>query len=245
MRVTATEVGGLAGDAFANVAPLFRTRVPVKVIRRLLDHLIDMRVEVRAKHPLVVATGNRMPEVTDHGVDVKQLAIRIPVVPPGIRSAMADDLKDLPCGMVAPDGAVQLRPLLQRRSRRTHGGRVGDPVPTIQPTVRPPAQTVHDVVPDGLRVEPIQQHLGVTIRHVVTILVSDETQRPLIQNPHATVADFHTRQVTPLLPKHGPDVVATIAVLVLKNQDAIPKIRVPSVRIFRIGVALRHPEAAL
>ena len=54
----------------------------MEMIRRLLNHLIDMRVQVAAKHPPIVAARDGVPEVADNCVDVEELAMLIPIMAP-------------------------------------------------------------------------------------------------------------------------------------------------------------------
>ena len=51
---------GLVRHTFANISPRF-TRVPVNVVRRLLDQLIRMRVHVDAIHASHMSPRNHMP----------------------------------------------------------------------------------------------------------------------------------------------------------------------------------------
>ena len=57
-----------------DVAPRFG-RVPVKMVGRLLDQLISVRVVVFAIHAPVVGPRHGVPQVTDHGVDEEELAV--------------------------------------------------------------------------------------------------------------------------------------------------------------------------
>ena len=73
-----------------------------------------------AVHALIARAGNDVPEMADDGVDEKQLAVFIPVVTPGIRGAVADDLKLFALGMIAPDAAVDGCALGFRRAGHTN-----------------------------------------------------------------------------------------------------------------------------
>ncbi len=244
--VAAAELVGLAGDAeLADVAPGFRAGIPVKVVGGLLNDFIDVWIEVRAEHAAVVGAGNAVPEVADDGVDPEELAFGIPIVAPGVRAAVADDFKDLPRGMEAPDAAVDLRALFQRRAGCADGGGIGDAVASVKPSIRAPAQAVDDVVADGLHVEAIEQHLGLAIGGVVAVFVGNEAERAVVQHPSAAVASLHAGEVAAAFPEDLSHVVFAIAVLVFEDDDAVPQLRVPADGVLGKGVVFRHPQAPL
>jgi hypothetical protein len=120
--MAAAEFEGFVADAGADVAPLFGAGVPVEVVGGLLDDFIDIRVQMGAEHAAVIGAGDDVPEVADDGVDHEQLALGIPVVPPGVGAAVGDGFEDFARGVVAPDGAVERRAFPQacraRRRRR-------------------------------------------------------------------------------------------------------------------------------
>ena len=92
------------------------------VIGRVSDDLIGVGIQMSPEHPLVVGSGDGMPEMADDCVGVEQLAVPVPVEPPGIRSAVAEDLKRFRFRMKAPDRAVQRGALVGGRARSTDEG---------------------------------------------------------------------------------------------------------------------------
>ena len=58
VRVAAAEFVRLAAHALLDIGPLFLALIEVIVVRRLRDGLIDVRVQVRAKHPVVIRAGD-------------------------------------------------------------------------------------------------------------------------------------------------------------------------------------------
>ena len=114
---------------------------------------------------------------------MKQLALGVPVMAPGVGAAMGDSLQNFARGVVAPDRTVHLGALFQRRAGRADSRGIGDAVAAIEPAVGAPAQAVDDVVADGLGVEAIKQHLGLAIGHVVAVFIGDEAEGAVVQNP--------------------------------------------------------------
>ena len=179
--VTTAEFVGLAGDAeLADVAPFFSAGVPMEVVGGLLDDFIDIGVQMGAEHAAVIRAGDDVPEVADDGVDHEQLALGIPVMPPGVRAAMGDGFDDFPCGVVAPDGTVEFEAFVSRCAGSADGGGIGDAVAAIKPAIGAPAQAVDDVVADGLGVEAVEQNLRLAIRHIVAVFIGDEAEAAVV-----------------------------------------------------------------
>ena len=120
MRMPAAGFVGRGRDSdLADVTPVF-DGIPVKMVGGLLDGLVDVGVEMLAVHALQVRAGDRVPEVTDHGVDEEQLAVFVPVHAPRIRRAVAHDLEGVPRWMEAPEADIHRRPLVRCRTRSAH-----------------------------------------------------------------------------------------------------------------------------
>src|SRR5262245_29330739 len=113
MGVAAAGVGVLALAA-ARIGPVAAR--PVQMLRGRVDQLVGVTIIVEAVHPLVVGARNHVPEMADHAVGEKALAMLVEIEAPGIRRAVTDHLDNLARRMVTPDTAVDLRPFLLRRS---------------------------------------------------------------------------------------------------------------------------------
>src|SRR5689334_20646204 len=113
-----------------------------------------------------------MPEMPGDGVDEEALAIRIPIMPPGIGGAIGEHLHNFALGMIPPKPAFDRHAQLIRRAGHTEPPRAGMTAATVKPAIRPPAQAVGEVMVVGLRHgEAIKHHLGWTIGHIVSIFV--------------------------------------------------------------------------
>ena len=185
-----------------------------------------------------------MPKMPDHGVDEKQLPVLVPVVPPRIGRALGNDIKRLGDRMITEDATIHLHPLRSRCARLADVGRGQDSVPPIQPTVRPPAQSVDDIVPHAVAVEPVQHNLRFAVRHVVAVTIRNEQDARSRRHPDTTEAHLDAGDVRALVPKHLSFIEYAIVVRVLKNQDAILHPRVETQLGIGVGVALSHPQPA-
>ena len=79
-----------------------------------------MLVVMVAVHALVSCPRNHMPEVTDNGIDEKELTMFIPIMTPRVGGAMADHLEVLSGGVIAPDATLDIGPFGGRRSGNTN-----------------------------------------------------------------------------------------------------------------------------
>src|SRR4051794_33929755 len=111
--------------------------------------------------------------MTDHVVGKEGLAIFIPIEAPGIGRSIRHHFEDVANRVIAPDAAIELNALLIRCPWAAYQRRRGDTVPTVKPTIRPPGQAVHEIVP-GLERKSVQVWHGGTIRHVIAILIGNE-----------------------------------------------------------------------
>ena len=117
-------------------------------------------------------------------------------------------------------------------------------MPTIQPTVRSPSQTVDDVVPDRRIVPTVEHHNRLAVRHVVAVLVRDEEQLRRVEHPDAAVAKLDARQPPTLIPKDLAFVGFAVPVGVFQDDDSVLELVVPTEARFGIRVILSDPQAA-
>ena len=139
MSMPTTCLVGSPGPALeVGIVPRF-VRIPVEVVSRLLDQLVGVWVKMFTKHSLVQRAGDHVPEVTNHGVDEKHLAMVIPVHAPRIGRTLCHDFKRFARRMISPDPTVDLGTFNMGHFRRTDMRRRRYPVSTVQPAVRAPA----------------------------------------------------------------------------------------------------------
>ena len=103
VRVAATEL--IVLWLAARARPI--RALPVQVIRSGLHQFVEMRVEIRAVHALVMRAGNEVPHVADDIIREEGLAVLIPIKAPRIGRSMRDNFKNLANRMVPPDRAVE------------------------------------------------------------------------------------------------------------------------------------------
>ena len=185
---------------------------------------------------------NDMPQMADDRVDQKHLAVLIEVEAPRIRRPVSDRLEHFASRMISPHAAVDFRPLRFARTGSTDDRRREDSMPTIKPAVRPPLQTVNDVVPHRVLIPTVEHHDRRPIRFVVAVLVWEEQQVRSGQRPHTAEADFDTRQLVNPAGKDRSLVRFPVAVRILKNHDAIALIGIEIQFAFGIGVVLGDPQ---
>ena len=214
------------------------------MIRAHAHELISVRVRILAIHALVVCAGNQVPEMAGDRVRKKRIARFIPIHAPRIRPAIRHDLESFPRRMIAPNSHVHLRALRGGCAGSADIGRGENAVATVEPAVRPPAQTVYDVVPDRAVVPAIEHYFRRTIGKVVTIFVRDKEQIRRSRDPHAAEADFHGSQTLALIPKNRAFVETTVVVRVVENHDPIALLRVEVHLRLRISVTLHHPQTS-
>ena len=170
--VTAAQGVG-ARTHFAGLLPGF-AGIPVVMIGRLVNLAIAIRRQALAIHALIICARDAVPQVPDHRIDEKEFAVLIPIVPPGICRPLAHYLEQLSRRMVAPDGSIDFCPLLSGVPWFPDREPARIPMPAIKPTVRSPFQTVHNVMPHGIVIPPIEQDFWWTIRHVIAVAIRNE-----------------------------------------------------------------------
>ena len=110
VRMPAASGTRAVGNAVADVAPRL-PGLPVHMVGHLRDQVVDMRLKIGAIHPLDVRAVDRMPEVADHGVDHKRLAMAVEVGAPGVGHAVDHLLHHTAARVIPPDAGVDLDPL--------------------------------------------------------------------------------------------------------------------------------------
>ena len=92
----------------------------------------------------------------DDVVRKEHLAVIIVIKSPGVRRSVRDNLKR-PVGRVkTPDAAIQEDPIMLCRTGSTNMTGCFDSMSSIQPTVRPPPQTVDNIMSHFTEVKTIQ-----------------------------------------------------------------------------------------
>src|SRR5690606_35130820 len=105
MGMAAASRGGGVAHGQANVAP-FLSGVTVNMVGRLSDESVKMWIEIGAVHSLVVSARHEVPQMADHGVDEKHLAMPVEIEAPRVGRAMGDDFEDAARRVIAPDTAI-------------------------------------------------------------------------------------------------------------------------------------------
>ena len=119
---TTCSIGGGGHALLFEISPVFLTLIPMKMISGLLDQFVEVLVVVFAIHALVARTGYHVPEVANNGIYEKELAVIIPVMPPRVRCSVADHFKDLACGVITPNAALDGSSFGLRSSGFAHHG---------------------------------------------------------------------------------------------------------------------------
>ena len=240
VRVAAAEIVGLA---VAAVAPAFGG-VVVIMIRDGVEPFIDAGVLALAERFLQMRAGHEVPEVSVHGVDEEHLSVRIPVVAPGIRGTVAEHFHHYALRVVAPDAAIERNAEIVRRAGRAETAGTRMPAATVEPAIRPPAQTVGEVVIVVLRHgEAVEHHLRRTVGKVVAIRIRHEEQLRRAHEPHAAAPDFHTGEHLHGVGENFARVGAAIVVFVLKDEHAVAMREIEAHLVLGISKILRHPHA--
>ena len=176
----------------------------------------------------------RVNAVADEGV-----AVVVPVDTPRVRRTNRERFPLVTHGMIPPHPALESAAFLLRRARFSRHRPVGDAVCAVQPTVRPPGESIGDVVGVGVCAKPIQQHLRFSVRHAVVILVRDEIKVGDRHHPSAPEPHLDAAHVLEFVVKHDSFIVSPVPVGVLKDNNAIVFARFFVRIIFRLG----HPKS--
>ena len=152
--------------------------------------------------------------------------------------------KSLRVGWYRQIAAVQRDPLVAGRPRRSDARRGLDAVAAVEPAVRPPLQAVGDVVPHGVGVPAVENHLGLAVGHVVAVAIGQEQEPGRAKRPDAAEADLDAGQPRALVPEHLVPVGAAVVVGVFEDDDPVALRQVEVQGPLGIGVILGHPEPA-
>jgi len=85
------------------------------MVGALVDQFVDVRIRVHGMRAGKVRAGDELPEMAVDRIREKPVAMLVPVEPPRIHRAMADDLEDLALRMIAPDAAIERHAVVRRR----------------------------------------------------------------------------------------------------------------------------------
>ena len=210
-----------------------------------LQRLVHQGVGADGVRPAAVSARNHVPEVAIDGIDKKALAPGIPVMSPGVGSAVAEWFKNLAERVVAPDATSQRDGVTRYLVGAPHTGKGRSPRAAIEPAVRPPAQAVGEVVVaiHG-HIKPLQHHLRWAIRLVIVIAVRDEQESRWTHQPDTAQANLDTGESLEIVEKDPGLFGNAIAVVIAKDNHPIPLIGVEPDFAFGISVVLRHPQLA-
>src|SRR5690242_2362021 len=100
-------------------------------------------------------------------------------------------------------------------------------MPAIKPSIRPPAQPVHDIVADLLLIEPIQEHFRLAVWHEISISVWNENEPRRAQRPDAAETDLHAREFLCLVPKNSALVEMPVVLGAFEHHDPVAQLRFP------------------
>ena len=244
MRMAATRfIGGRGNALAANIAPIFNT-IPMIMIRMLINQFEKTRVKMFAKHTLEISPRNRMPEMANHRIDEKSIAIGIPIKSPRISTTPRNYLEDLFSRVITPNPTVNGNALACRGIGSTNKRCGGDAVPAIQPAIRPPCKPVNNIMPDAVVIKPIEDNLGLAIGFVIAIAIRNEKKIRRTKHPDATKAGQGTGKVMALIPKHSTLIMHTIVISIFQNYDAIFQGKIKISFGLGIGKALANPKPA-
>ena len=240
--VTAAKgIGTAAG--IAGIGP-FLAGVPMVMVSGLINEPIAERSEVLAVHSLVVCARNTLPEVTDDGVDEEELAVLIPVVPPGICAALADDLEEFFRGMITPDGAIQFCARAIRRARFADGGSRLDAMASVEPAVGPPFEAVQDIMTNDVVIPAVEQDFRRPVGNIIAVAIGDENEIRGAGSKYTTEAKRDAGELLSLVPKHLALIEMANAFGVFENKNAIVLVRIEVYLVIGIGIELGNPQAA-
>src|SRR5262245_59991544 len=90
------------------------------VVGVLVDDFVGMRMRVQRVRTNEMRTRHHVPQMTIDCIDKEQFPLRVPVMPPGVRGAGSDGVKDSPFGMIAPHPTPYWNSLLCGCPRKTY-----------------------------------------------------------------------------------------------------------------------------
>ena len=117
-----------------------------------------------------------------HVVRHEPLAVFVVIQSPGIRGAVTDNFDCVFRRVIPPHTAVHERAFLFWSSGNAWIGRIHNSVATVEPAVGPPDQTAHKVV-SAVFAPTVEHHDWFAVRNIITVLVRNERQSAIVQNP--------------------------------------------------------------
>jgi len=239
--VSAAEFVGLAVAGFGPTA----SAVEVPMVGVHLDGLEDELVWRGGEGAVEVSAGDHVPKVAVDGIDVKKLAVFVPIVAPGIGGAMGEDFEGFAVGMKSPDAAFNGDALRVGRTRDTDITGAGSAAATVKPAVGSPAESIGKIVVvvpgDG---EAIEDDFGLAIGDVVAIAIRNEEELRRTHCPDAAASEFDAGEHLQLVGEDLALVGFSVAVLVVENDDAIAEVEVEAFAAFGVSVVFGDPHAA-
>jgi hypothetical protein len=216
----------------------------MNMIGGLLDQLIGMRIQVDTVHTFYVRSWDNMPEVADNRVDDKHLAVLIEIESPRIGHSVHHIFDGAMDGMVSPDTGIDLDALRVARAWFADiAGRL-NPVSSVEPTIGSPFETVGWRVTNDPFIESIEHDDRRTVGNVIPVSVGKEKKIWQADSPNPSVAHFNAGQFASIVPKDSSLIVFSIAILIFKNDNAIPLISVEATRSTTCPtIVLCHPKA--
>lgn len=209
-----------------NLNPRIR-RPEMLVLHNARQQLIRIRILRCPALPHINPPGSHVEKVINHTRTHKKVPSRVIVTPPRIARPIRKHLK-LPLRLLLPtlrprppNPRIKLEPLALRLPRTPHLAVRENPVRHVQPSIRPPGKTVHQL----MRVLPPKprQHHPPRLRLVIPISIFEVNQMRRLPHINPVVpTQNRTRQIQPLH-KNRPLVRLPIAIRVLKNDHPIPR----------------------
>ncbi len=232
------------GGAGSRCRPVFRG-VEMPMISVHVNQLIGARIWINRVWPDKVRAGNQVPEVSVDGVDVKRLAMFVPIVAPRIGRAGGERLEDFPSRMITPHPAANRHPRTIRRAGHTDFAGSRRAATSVEPTVRPPAQAIGEVVIVGRgHFESVEHYFGRAVGNTVAVFVWNEDQLLRAQRPHAAESDLDACKHLHFVRENIPRVETAVAIVVLEDQDAVAQVQIELFPVLGVGVVLCYPKPA-
>src|SRR4029078_6595468 len=128
--------------------------------------------------------------------------------------------------VITPNPAIHFHPFTLRGPRLAHRGGCQNSMPPVQPTIRPPFQTINYIVAHHVRVPTIEQHFRRAVWNVVSISVRDKDQIRGTGREYSAKPDCNAGQSLPLIPKHRSLVETPRPFGILEDHNTIPQMHV-------------------
>ena len=194
----------------------------MKVVRVSIDSLKNERVRISSETLGEVRTVNPVPKVIVYGVNEKQFAVLIPVMPPRIGRSVSERFEDFSRRVVAPDSAFDRDAISIRSARNPHPPRTRMAATTVEPAVRPPAKAIGKIViTRQANFKSVENHFRFPVRDIIPVFVGDKEQLWRAHQPDPTTPHLNTGEHLQVVFKNRSLIGLTIPVGVFKNQNTI------------------------